>query len=90
VLTTDDLFTDPHVQAVGLFEPLTHPSEGDLILPRLPILFGETTAAPVRGAPRLGEHATEVLREAGLPDAEIASLAADGAVFGELAGQERS
>ena len=39
---------------------------------------------------KLGEHATEVLHEAGLPDAEIASLAADGAVFGELAGQERN
>jgi crotonobetainyl-CoA:carnitine CoA-transferase CaiB-like acyl-CoA transferase len=84
VQTMDGLFTDPQAEAVGLLEPLTHPSEGDLVLPRLPMLFGGTVAAPVRGAPRLGEHAAEVLREAGMPDAEIARLRADGAVFGEI------
>ena len=84
VLTPGELFADPHVEAVGLLEPLAHPSEGDLILPRLPMLFGGATAPPVRGAPRLGEHGAEVLREAGLPDDEIARLAADGAVFGDF------
>jgi hypothetical protein len=33
-----------------------------------------------RGGPALGEHTEEVLREAGLSDAEIARLVAAGAV----------
>ena len=40
--------------------------------------WSETPAKPERLAPRLSEHAEEVLREAGFSDSEIASLVRDG------------
>ncbi|RZT84579.1 crotonobetainyl-CoA:carnitine CoA-transferase CaiB-like acyl-CoA transferase [Pseudonocardia sediminis] len=78
VLSPDDLLADEHLRAVELFEQVAHPSEGTLTLPRLPMSFDGEHAAPVRGAPRLGEHGADVLREAGLDDAEIEHLRADG------------
>ena len=65
VLTTDDLLDDPHLAAVGLFETFEHPSEGRVVLPRLPVIVDGSAAPPVRGAPRLGEHTAELLAEAG-------------------------
>lgn len=78
VLSPDDLFDDEHLRAVELFERIEHPSEGELTLPRLPMSFDGAPARPVRAAPRLGEHGPDVLREAGLDDAEVADLAAEG------------
>lgn len=82
VLAPDDLFDDPHLTAVGMFEEVEHPSEGGLTLPRLPLSFDGAHAPPVRGAPRLGEHGDQVLREAGLSGEEIARLRADGVLEG--------
>ena len=78
VLSPDDLPDDEHLRAVGLFESLEHPSEGAITLPRLPMSFDGAHAPPVRGAPRLGEHGAEVLREAGLDDGEIEDLRTGG------------
>ncbi len=72
VLAPDDLFDDPHLGAVGMFEHVEHPTEGALTLPRLPMTFDGGHAPGVRGAPRLGEHGDEVLREAGVSGDEIA------------------
>jgi crotonobetainyl-CoA:carnitine CoA-transferase CaiB-like acyl-CoA transferase len=82
VLTPEDLFDDPHLAAVGMFEQVEHPSEGELTLPRLPLSFDGEHAPPVRGAPRLGEHGDEVLREAGVSDKEIARLRTEGVLTG--------
>jgi crotonobetainyl-CoA:carnitine CoA-transferase CaiB-like acyl-CoA transferase len=80
VLGLADLFDDPHLEAVGFFDEIDHPSEGRMMLPRLPVRFGGAAAPAGRPAPRLGEHSTEVLREAGLDPREIAALVADGVV----------
>jgi crotonobetainyl-CoA:carnitine CoA-transferase CaiB-like acyl-CoA transferase len=63
VLGLDDVLADPHLAATGLVERVDHPTEGALDLPRLPILVDGAPAAPVRGAPRYGEHTAEVLDE---------------------------
>ena len=45
--------------------------------------FSGTVPGPPRGAPLIGQHNREVLREAGLSDGEIAALVADGAIGDE-------
>lgn len=79
----DSLIADPHLQAVGFFEPEDHPSEGRLRRMRYPASWTETQPSATRPAPRLGEHSVEVLREAGLDAARIAALTASGALVPE-------
>ena len=67
-----------HLRAVELFEPVEHPSEGPLRLPRLPVITDGLPADGVRGAPRLGEHGAEVLAEVGYDAGEVARLVEDG------------
>jgi len=57
----DDLHDDPHLQAVGLFETMDHPTEGKVTVCRFPVRFGRTPADVRRLAPNLGEHNAEVL-----------------------------
>ena len=73
--TAADLFADPHVAARGdlvtVDDPVAGPLKQQAPYPRR---VGEKPEAPT-GAPRLGEHTTEVLTELGLDDAELARLA---------------
>ncbi|WP_027532809.1 CaiB/BaiF CoA-transferase family protein [Bradyrhizobium sp. WSM3983] len=70
----------PHLAAVGLFADIDHPTEGRIRQARPATKFSESPAGIHRMPPRLGEHSREVLREAGLSDAEIESLVANRAV----------
>lgn len=75
----DDLADDPHLQAVGQFQSLDHPTEGRIRLTAPPVKFSETPQEIRRLPARLGEHSAELLREAGYSDAEIAELIDEGA-----------
>lgn len=79
VNSLEDLFTDPHLAAVGMFVQQEHPSEGVLTHVRPPVKFGKTPSEVKRLAPRLGEHSREILAAAGLSDGEISALAESGA-----------
>ena len=59
----DDLETDPHLAAVGLFERYDHPEAGPYKAMRHPIRFTKSPANIRRHPPRLGEHTAEVLGE---------------------------
>lgn len=48
---------------------------------RFPYTFSETPADVRRLQPRLGEHSVEVLREAGLAQADIDAMIASGATL---------
>jgi crotonobetainyl-CoA:carnitine CoA-transferase CaiB-like acyl-CoA transferase len=71
---------DPHLKAVGFFEPVEHPAEGPVISMRVPSRWTKSQPRAGRPAPMLGEHSREVLAEAGLSAAEIDDLVASGAV----------
>jgi crotonobetainyl-CoA:carnitine CoA-transferase CaiB-like acyl-CoA transferase len=77
----DDVMADPQLAAGGFFKRATHPTEGEVLYTDLPVRFSGTPAAPERLQPRLGEHSFEVLREAGLTQSEIETLAASGATI---------
>ncbi|MCA8927812.1 MAG: CoA transferase [Alphaproteobacteria bacterium] len=77
--TPEDLFHDPHLTAVGMFPVDEHPSEGTVRHIKVPVTFSKTPGGLTRHAPRLGEHSEEILREAGLSDADIQALIAAGA-----------
>jgi crotonobetainyl-CoA:carnitine CoA-transferase CaiB-like acyl-CoA transferase len=79
VNTLEDLATDPHLEAVGFWNTIEHPTEGKLRLPAFAVNFSATPADIRRHAPRLGEHSVEVLREAGLSPEAIERLIASGA-----------
>lgn len=81
VLGPDDLFGDPHLAAVGMFEKFDHPDEGAVVLPRLPVTVDGALPMGVRGAPRLGEHGSAVLAQAGLGGHEVRSLIESGAMI---------
>jgi crotonobetainyl-CoA:carnitine CoA-transferase CaiB-like acyl-CoA transferase len=74
--TPEDLFTDPHLTAVGMFPESVHPSEGKVRHIKVPVTFSKTPGGLTRHAPRLGEHSLDLLREAGLSEAEIEALLA--------------
>jgi len=79
VNTLEDLVHDEHLNAVGFWKTVEHPTEGKLRTPAFPINFSETPAGIRRHAPRLGEHSVEILREAGLDEAVISAMIEDGA-----------
>lgn len=75
----EDILRDPHLEAIGYFQPVEHPSEGTLLSMKVPSEWSETEPELRRHAPRQGEHTREVLREAGYDDAAIEALIAAGA-----------
>ena len=79
--TVESLLQDPHMRAIGFFETVEHPTEGRIRSMAVPSTWSRSQPAATRLAPRLGEHTMEVLREAGLSDAEISNLVADNATL---------
>jgi crotonobetainyl-CoA:carnitine CoA-transferase CaiB-like acyl-CoA transferase len=68
------LFEDDHTQAREMEVRLQHPVEGEIRALGIPVKLSDTPGAIRRPAPLLGEHTAEVLREAGLSEAEISAL----------------
>jgi len=76
-----DMFTDPHLLATGglvdVFVSRFGAEGGKWVgLPALPVEFGAARERPTvtRQPPRIGEHNTDILTEAGFTTAEITAL----------------
>ena len=63
--TPDELFDNPHLNAVGFFETVQTPN-GPVRFPGVPTWFSQTPGHVAGPAPRLGAHTREVLEEFGL------------------------
>jgi formyl-CoA transferase len=70
------VFADPQVIARDMVREVDHPVLGRIRALGSPIKMSETPADSSRRAPLLGEHTSEVLKEFGFADKEIAALGA--------------
>jgi crotonobetainyl-CoA:carnitine CoA-transferase CaiB-like acyl-CoA transferase len=67
---------DEQLAAVDFFPVSDHPSEGRIRTVRPPVRFSAADSTLRQPAPRLGEHSRNILREAGLGEADIDDLIA--------------
>ncbi len=79
VNTVDDLLNDPHLEAVGFFAEYDHPTEGRLRRVTSPAKFSKSVPGFQFGAPHLGEHSLEILKELEFSEEKIQQLLNDGA-----------
>ena len=81
VATLADMADDAQMQATGALLPCPH--HGGLTLAS-PLSIDGSAQRPPGPAPTLGQHSAELLREAGLSEAEIGRLIADAVVIGPV------
>jgi crotonobetainyl-CoA:carnitine CoA-transferase CaiB-like acyl-CoA transferase len=81
VQSMDEVMEDRHLATIGFFRQEMHPTEGELVMPDLPVRYAVTPGGIHRLQPRFGEHGEEILREAGMSVEEIGALAATGATL---------
>jgi crotonobetainyl-CoA:carnitine CoA-transferase CaiB-like acyl-CoA transferase len=75
----EDIVADPHLEAIGYFREMEHPTEGRIRAMAVPSEWSDSAPEHRHPAPRYGEHTREVLREAGLDPAAIEALIESGA-----------
>jgi len=75
-----ELVEDPQIRHNGTFVEYDHPTEGRVKTPGFPIRFSRTPSEVQRGAPLVGEHSREILREVGRSEREIEELIESGVV----------
>jgi crotonobetainyl-CoA:carnitine CoA-transferase CaiB-like acyl-CoA transferase len=81
VTNIEEALADPQVVENRIEIPAGHPDDPDFKLIGSPIRYDDGIDPIRRYPPRMGEHGREVLREIlGMDDAEIATLAATGAI----------
>jgi crotonobetainyl-CoA:carnitine CoA-transferase CaiB-like acyl-CoA transferase len=59
--TLHSIQTDPHLEAVGFFREVEHPSEGRMLEMAPMGRWSDSMPAPPRPAPTLGQHTSEVM-----------------------------
>jgi crotonobetainyl-CoA:carnitine CoA-transferase CaiB-like acyl-CoA transferase len=85
-LSRGDVIRHPQVVAAGTVVETQHHAAGRLRQARSPARFSRTPSSIRRGAPLLGEHNDEVLRELGYSQAKLDRLRADKVIGSECLG----
>jgi crotonobetainyl-CoA:carnitine CoA-transferase CaiB-like acyl-CoA transferase len=80
VMTRAEVIAHPQVLATDILLESRHPIAGPLRQARAAARFSQTPTSLRRGAPKLGEHTGEVLRQLGLTADEIAALRGRGVI----------
>lgn len=81
VLDVPDAVSLPQLAAREMIVPTPHTQAGTVSLIGTPVKLSGTPVEAFRGAPAVGEHTTEVLREVlGMDDEQIAELRSSGAL----------
>ena len=83
-LTRQEVIEHPQVAANGILLEYDHPAAGRLRQTRTAARFEGTPQELPQGAPRLGEHNTQILMQLGLSEDEIIELRECGAVGSEI------
>jgi crotonobetainyl-CoA:carnitine CoA-transferase CaiB-like acyl-CoA transferase len=76
----DEILFDPQIEANEAATEMPHPTLGAVRMLTPTVKLRATPSTVKRAAPRLAGHTREVLREAGLSEAEIGDLLAAGAI----------
>ena len=80
IYNVEEMFGDPHVEHVGIAQPVTHPVRGETRLIGQPVTLSRTPASLDTAAPDLGADTDEVLAEFGVTPDEISALKRDRAI----------
>jgi crotonobetainyl-CoA:carnitine CoA-transferase CaiB-like acyl-CoA transferase len=74
IYQVDEVFADPQVEHLGIAEPVTHPTLGDIRLVGEPVALSRTPSRVETPTPEAGEHTDEILAELGYDEATVAQL----------------
>jgi len=77
----DEVIADPQIQARGMLQVQQHPVLGEITFPNLPFRFSDCDTTVQQVAPDLGQHNSEIGREIGFSEEEIAAMRNDGVLF---------
>lgn len=83
--TFETLLEDPHLKDIGFFQEYEHPTEGTLRTMAVPSEWSASVLPALQPPPLVGQHSSEILREAGFSQEEIEEMAR--LKVTELAGQ---
>lgn len=86
VVKSADTLTDPQIAANKYLVPNTCVDGKTIMLPAFPVRVGDNEPSEYIGAPRLGQHTEEILKEHGYSQAEILHLIENKIVAAEIIG----